>query len=58
MEIIIGEDNKKRIDAFLANKTNLSRVTIQRLLEEEKVLVNGKRTKPSYRVRTGRYYNY
>ncbi len=41
----------KRIDAYLSNKNeDTSRVTIQRLIDEEKVLVNGKKTKPSYKV--------
>lgn len=39
-----------RIDKVIANKTELSRVAIQRLIDEEKVLVNGKKVKASYKV--------
>lgn len=49
-EIIVNDESKKRIDAYLAEKTDYSRVTIQRLIEEEKITVNGKKTKPSYKV--------
>ena len=45
-EIDIG----KRIDLFLAENTEFSRTNIQRLIENEKVLVNGKKTKVSYKV--------
>lgn len=45
-----GEENN-RIDSYLAKKTEeFSRVAIQRLIEEEKILVNGKKTKASYKV--------
>ncbi len=45
-----GEENN-RIDRYLAIKAEeLSRVSIQRLIEEEKILVNGKKTKASYKV--------
>lgn len=45
-----GEENN-RIDSYLAKqKDELSRVTVQRLIEEEKILVNGKKTKPSYKI--------
>lgn len=40
----------KRIDAFLAANTEFSRTNIQRLIEEEKVLVNGKMIKVSYKL--------
>ena len=39
-----------RIDAYLASKQNISRVTIQRLLENGKIKVNGKNVKASYKV--------
>lgn len=45
------EEANIRIDRYLAEKEpNLSRVTIQRLLNEEKILVNGKKSKASYKV--------
>ena len=43
-------DIGKRIDAYLAENTEYSRTNIQRLIENEKVLVNGNRTKVSYKV--------
>lgn len=49
--IVEKENVNKRIDAFLANKNpEQSRVAIQRLIENEKVLVNGKKIKPSYKI--------
>lgn len=40
----------KRIDIYLAESMNISRVNAQRLIEEEKVLVNEKTTKVSYKI--------
>ena len=51
--IIINEEQTKRIDAYLAEKTELSRVTVQRLIEEEKILVNDKKIKASYKIQSG-----
>lgn len=49
--VVNKEDSNKRIDAYLSKKNeDISRVTIQRLIEEEKILVNNKRTKSSYKV--------
>ncbi len=39
-----------RIDSYLAQKQQISRVTVQRLLEEGNILVNGNPVKPSYKV--------
>ncbi len=50
MKIIVEEDSKKRIDAYLAEKTEYSRVAVQRLIDEGKITVNGKITKASYKV--------
>ena len=45
-----GEENN-RIDSFLSKKSNnYSRVAIQRLISTEKILVNGKKVKASYKV--------
>lgn len=43
-------DIGKRIDSFLAANTDFSRTNIQRLIENQKILVNGKKTKVSYKV--------
>ena len=49
--IVEKEDEGNRIDTYLAKKDeDLSRVAIQRLIKEEKILVNGKKIKASYRV--------
>lgn len=45
------EEVNSRIDSYIAKqKEELSRVAAQRLIEEEKILVNGKKTKPSYKI--------
>ena len=43
----------KRLDAYLADKTEYSRVAIQRLIESENIFVNGKKQKVSYKVQIG-----
>ena len=49
--IVKKEDEGIRIDSYLAKENeNLSRVAIQRLIKEEKILVNNKKTKSSYKV--------
>ena len=53
MEIFVvsKEEANNRIDSYLAKKKDgLSRVAVQRLMEEEKILVNGKKMKPSYKI--------
>ena len=49
--IVKKEEQNKRIDAYLSEKNeDISRVAIQRLIEHQKILVNGKKIKPSYKV--------
>ncbi len=49
-----SEDAGKRLDAFLAEKIDgWSRSRLQRLIENEDVLVNEKKVKPSYKIREG-----
>ena len=52
MKIIINEELKgKRIDSFISEyNTELSRSTVQRLIDENQITVNGKKTKPSYKT--------
>ena len=51
-EFIVKDDEVgKRIDLYLSNKDDeISRVAVQRLIKNDKILVNGKSTKASYKV--------
>ena len=52
--IVENEETGKRIDAYLAKRDNdISRVAVQRLIKEEKILVNDKKVKSSYKVQEG-----
>lgn len=47
-------DENCRLDKYIVEKnSNLSRALIQKLITEEKILVNGKKTKNSYKVNIG-----
>lgn len=49
--IVKKEESNQRIDSYLSKKNkDISRVAVQRMIEEKKVLVNGKKTKSSYKV--------
>lgn len=50
-EIIVSKDENIRLDAYIANNTDLSRVAVQRLIENKEILVNNIEQKPSYKVR-------
>lgn len=52
-EIIAEIEEQKRIDAYLSEKTEYSRTAIQRLIDEDKIKVNGKKEKSSYKVQIG-----
>ena len=52
--IVEEKDAKVRIDKAISEKDpNLSRVAIQRLIDNGKILVNGKNTKASYKLAVG-----
>ena len=53
METIEVIENAKRIDGYLIEKLNLSRSKIQKMIEEEFILLNGKPVKNSASVKTG-----
>ena len=50
MKFLVEEGNV-RIDKYLMEKTGLSRSHFQKLIDNEKVLVNGKNVKASYSVK-------
>ena len=54
LKIIIVEDIDagKRVDAYLTEKTEFSRANIQRLIDNGKILVNGKKPKVSYKIQS------
>lgn len=50
-EIIVENDEKERLDLYISKaEPKISRMTVKRLLEEGKILVNGKNQKASYKV--------
>lgn len=50
MLITVTEENI-RLDKYLANNTEYSRSTIMKMLDSDYILVNGKKEKPSYKVK-------
>ena len=53
-ELIVKENNQKRLDSYVTDKlSKVSRTTAQRLIEEEKILVNGSKCKPSLKLKGG-----
>ena len=52
--IIVQENEEIRLDAYISNRLEeLSRMAVKRLLEEDKILVNGNIPKASYKVSKG-----
>ena len=52
-ELIVNINESKRIDAYISENTEYSRTTIQRLIDEDKIKVNDKKEKASYKVHKG-----
>ena len=51
VELVVDEDNiDLRLDIFLAENTSLSRSSIQKLIAEEEVLLNGEKCNKKYKV--------
>lgn len=50
IEKIIADVNDERLDKFLSLKFDITRNKIQKMIEEENILVNSKKTKSSYKV--------
>ena len=53
MNIEVKEEDNLRLDSYLANELDISRSKIKKLLDEDKILVNGKVEKASYKVVNG-----
>ena len=53
MEIRVEENSGIRIDKFLINSTDMSRSKIQKLIDDNYILVNNKSVKTSYIVKDG-----
>lgn len=53
METIEVTENAKRIDGYLIEKLNFSRSKIQKMIEEQYILLNGKATKNSSNIKVG-----
>ena len=52
LKIVIKDDEGARLDKYVSNQyPELSRVYIQKLIEEDSILVNGKKEKASYKVK-------
>ena len=49
--VSVDENEDKRIDKYLSEKLELSRSKIQKLMKDEKILVNGKVVSNSYSVK-------
>ena len=49
-ELTVSENEKKRLDAYISQNTDISRSMVQKLLDEEKITVNDKIQKASYKV--------
>lgn len=54
-ELVVKDNNqKKRLDSYIVEELeDLSRTTVKRLIDEEKILVNGKKQKSSYKPEMG-----
>ena len=50
---VTSEWNGKRIDVFVAQNTDYSRNSVQLLLEDNKISVNGKNVSKSYKMKSG-----
>ncbi len=53
MEIVVEEAQKIRIDKYLMNNTEMSRSKIQKLIDNNSILVNDKCVKASYSLKDG-----
>lgn len=51
MEKILVEENETRLDSYLSNKLDISRSKVKKLIDENKIKVNDKVVKSSYKIK-------
>ncbi|MCS6325858.1 MAG: RluA family pseudouridine synthase, partial [Nitrospira sp.] len=52
--VVTGGESSKRIDVFLANRDpTFSRLALQRLIGEGRILINGQTIRPSQKIKPG-----
>ena len=51
MEKILVEENETRLDSYLSNKLDISRSKVKKLIDENKIRVNDKLVKSSYKIK-------
>ncbi|MBQ3021258.1 MAG: RluA family pseudouridine synthase [Bacilli bacterium] len=51
MEVVVSSDFNERLDKYLSNNTELSRTLISKMIDDEFILVNNKKTKSNYKVK-------
>lgn len=57
MELEVQDNENSRIDKYLADNTDMTRATVQRMIESGNILVNEKKVKVSYKVQNGDLIN-
>jgi len=50
---VVEENTNIRIDKYISEIEEITRVAVQRMLETGKILVNSKQVKPSYKIAMG-----
>lgn len=53
MYLKVKDNENNRIDKYVAEKSDLTRSAVQRMIENGNILVNGKETKVAYKVQNG-----
>ena len=53
IKLVVDNENNIRIDKYLSDNTEFTRSKIQKLIDDENVIVNGKKVKSSYKVSNG-----
>ncbi len=53
MTLIVEDLENNRIDKYVSENTEMTRSSVQRMIENGNILVNGKKVKDSYKVALG-----